>query len=71
MNLEAIDAHHPLTERTIRARVERQGIHADVLTEWHLAIDPQLELTDQHHPGGVQAVLDLAVAARITSTSLV
>ena len=71
MNLEKIYAHHPLTERAIRTRLDRQRIHPDTVTEWHLALDPELELTDQNHPGGVQAVLELAVAARITSTSLV
>jgi protein-L-isoaspartate O-methyltransferase len=53
----------PLNERTLLARLERQGIPLAGLNEWSLAIDPGDGITDQNHPGGVEAVLTLAVAA--------
>jgi SAM-dependent methyltransferase len=71
INLDAIYASHPLNERTLLARTERQGIPLAGLTEWTLAIDPDTGITDQNHPGGVEAVLTLAVAAKVTLTSTV
>jgi predicted O-methyltransferase YrrM len=69
--LDAIYSSHPVSERNIRARLERQNIpHAD-LTEWSLAIDPDTEISDQNHPGGVQSVLALGTAARISAASVV
>lgn len=71
MDLDAIYASHPLNERNLLARVERQGIPLDRLNEWSLAIDPDTDITDQNHPGGVQAVLTLAVEARVRAASTV
>jgi predicted O-methyltransferase YrrM len=71
INLDAIYASHPLNERTLLARTERQGIPLAGLTEWTLAIDPDTGITDQNHPGGVEAVLTLAVAAKVSLTSTV
>jgi predicted O-methyltransferase YrrM len=71
MDLDAIYASHPLNERTLLARLERQGIPLDRLNEWSLAIDPDTDITDQNHPGGVEAVLTLAVEARVCATSTV
>jgi predicted O-methyltransferase YrrM len=71
MDLDAIYASHPLNERNLLARVERQGIPLDGLNEWSLAIDPDTGITDQNHPGGVEAVLTLAVEARVCAASTV
>ena len=71
VSLDAIYASHPLNERTLLARIERQGIPLAGLNEWSLAIDPDTGITDQNHPGGVEAVLTLAVAAQICATSTV
>jgi predicted O-methyltransferase YrrM len=71
VRLDAIYAAHPLNERTLLARTERQGIPLAELTEWSLAIDPDTGITDQNHPGGVEAVLTLAVAANVRPTSTV
>ena len=70
-SLDAIYASHPLNERTLLARLERQGIPLAGLSEWSLAIDPDTGITDQNHPGGVEAVLTLAVAAKVGVTSAV
>ena len=71
VSLDAIYASHPLNERTLLARIERQGIPLAGLNEWSLAIDPDTGITDQNHPGGVEVVLTLAVAAKICATSTV
>ena len=71
ISLDAIYASHPLNERTLLARIERQGIPLAGLNEWSLAIDPDTGITDQNHPGGVEVVLTLAVAAKICATSTV
>ena len=71
ISLDAIYASHPLNERTLLARIERQGIPLAGLNEWSLAIDPDTGITDQNHPGGVEAVLTLAVAANVCVTSTV
>jgi hypothetical protein len=71
IGLDAIYASHPLNERTLLARLERQGIPLAGLSEWSLAIDPDTGITDQNHPGGVEAVLTLAVAAKVCVTSAV
>jgi predicted O-methyltransferase YrrM len=70
ISLDAIYASHPLNERTLLARLERQGIPLAGLNEWSLAIDPETGITDQNHPGGVEAVLTLAVAAGVCATSI-
>jgi predicted O-methyltransferase YrrM len=71
MDLDAIYSSHPISERNIRARLERQNIPTTGLDEWSLAIDPGTDLSDQNHPGGVQSVLALGIAARISSASIV
>ena len=71
MNLDAIYASHPLNERTLLARVERQSIPLNGLNEWSLAIDADTDITDQNHPGGVEAVLTLAVEAGVSAASTV
>jgi predicted O-methyltransferase YrrM len=71
ISLDAIYASHPLNEHTLLARLERQGIPLAGLNEWSLAIDPDTGFTDQNHPGGVEAVLTLAVAASVSVTSTV
>jgi predicted O-methyltransferase YrrM len=70
-NLDSIYACHPLRAATILGRLARSGESPATLTEWQLAIDPETELTDQNHSGGVQAVLELAVAAGVTQASTV
>ena len=71
MDLDSIYASHPLRAETILGRLERAGADLTRLTAWHLAVDPETELTDQNHSGGVQAVLELAVASNITRSSSV
>ncbi len=71
MNLDAIYAAHPVSEGNILARLRRQNIPLSGLTEWSLAIDPETDITDQNHPGGVQSVLSLAAAARISAASTI
>jgi protein-L-isoaspartate O-methyltransferase len=71
VNLDAIYAAHPVSERNILARLARQGVPLSGLTEWSLAVDPDTDITDQNHPGGVQSVLELAAAARISPASTV
>lgn len=69
--LDEIYATHPVSERHVLARLARQNVSLDGLTEWSLAIDPDTELTDQNHPGGVQSVLTLALAADVSARSTV
>jgi SAM-dependent methyltransferase len=71
MDLDAIYASHPLRAETILARLERAGADLRRLTELQLAVDPETELTDQNHSGGVQSVLELALAAGVTADSTV
>ena len=71
MDLDSIYASHPLRADTILGRLERAGADLTRLTEWHFAVDPETELTDQNHSGGVQAVLELALASNITKSSTV
>jgi len=71
VNLDAIYAVHPVSEQNILARLARQGVPLGGLTEWSLAIDPDTDITDQNHPGGMQSVLALAAAARISPASTV
>jgi len=71
MKLDEIYASHPLRAETILARLHRDGRDLADLNEWQLAVDPISEITDQNHSGGVQAVLELAALARITSSSVV
>jgi protein-L-isoaspartate O-methyltransferase len=71
VDLDSIYASHPLRADTILGRLERAGADLAGLTEWDLAVDPETELTDQNHSGGVQAVLELAVASNITKVSTV
>jgi len=68
--LDEIYATHPLREETILARVSRQRI-VSALTEWHLAVDPETDITDQNHSGGVQSVIELGVTASIASNTVV
>ncbi len=65
MDLDEIYRHHPLSKQTILARLATQGVGADRINEWHLAIDPITELTDQNHSGGVQATLEIASLAGV------
>jgi predicted O-methyltransferase YrrM len=67
--LDAIYASHPVSERHVLGRLARRKVPLDGLTEWSLAIDADTDLTDQNHPGGVQSVLALAVAATISANS--
>jgi predicted O-methyltransferase YrrM len=71
MSLDAIYASHPVSERNILARLRRQNIPLTGLDEWTLAIDPDTDISDQNHSGGVQSVLALAIAARISASSTV
>jgi SAM-dependent methyltransferase len=71
MDLDKIYRHHPLREETILARLAAHHIPVDRLSEWDLAIDPDTNITDQNHSGGVQSVFELAVSARITAQSRV
>jgi protein-L-isoaspartate O-methyltransferase len=61
--LESYD-EHPLTARAILERVRRGG--GGPKTELDLALDPDTDITDQNHIGGLAAVIELAEAARIT-----
>jgi predicted O-methyltransferase YrrM len=71
MDLSTIYGSHPVCERNILARLERHDIPLTNVTEWSLAIDSDTQITDQNHPGGVQSVVALAAAARISATSFV
>ncbi len=71
MDLDTIYDRHPLSARTILARVQRQGREATRVPEWTLAVDAETQITDQNHSGGVQAVFELAEAARVSASSLV
>ncbi|HUK36944.1 MAG TPA: methyltransferase domain-containing protein [Vicinamibacterales bacterium] len=71
MELDDIYRSHPLSKRTILARVAAQRVPPDRITEWHLAVDPLTELTDQNHSGGVEATLELASLAGIDRDSTV
>src|SRR5262245_1499293 len=71
MDLDKIYRNHPLREETILARLAAHHIPVDRVSEWDLAIDPDTNITDQNHSGGVQSVFELAVSARITAQSVV
>src|SRR4029077_15305701 len=71
MDLDAIYSSHPLRAETILARLGRAGTDLKRLTELQLAVDPETELTDQNHSGGMQSVLELALAAGVTAASTV
>lgn len=71
MDLSDIYAQHPLSARTILARIDRQSARRSALTEWDLAIDHETDITDQNHSGGVQAVLELAQATGVGRESVV
>jgi len=71
MDLDAIYASHPLRGETILARLERAGADLTRLTELQLAVDPETGLTDQNHSGGVESVLELAIAAGVTASTTV
>ena len=69
--LDHIYHSHPVSERHVLARLARHHVSLDGLTEWALAIDADTGLTDQNHPGGVQSVLALALAANVSPSSVV
>ena len=69
--LDEIYQSHPVSERHVLARLARHNVSLDGLTEWALAVDAETDLTDQNHPGGVQSVLALALAANISASSTV
>jgi predicted O-methyltransferase YrrM len=71
MDLDTIYSSHPVSERNILARLDRQNIPLTNLSEWSLAIDPDTDISDQNHPGGVQSVLALGTAARLSAGSVV
>ncbi len=71
MNVDDIYRSHPLSRATILARIHRRHGEDVALSEWDLAIDPETEITDQNHSGGVQAVLELASAAGVRPSSRV
>jgi protein-L-isoaspartate O-methyltransferase len=71
MDLDAIYSSHPLRAETILARLARAAVDVTRLTELQLAVDPETEITDQNHSGGMQAVLELGLAAAVTASSLV
>src|SRR5215208_6229827 len=60
---------HPLNARAIQRRLARQG--KTMPTQLDLALDPETDITDQNHIGGMAAVIQLAEAACITSGSAV
>ena len=71
MDLDSIYAEHPLRAATILQRLERAGESFSTLTELQLAVDPETELTDQNHSGGIGSVRELAQAAGVTPSSVV
>jgi len=71
MDLSAIYSSHPVCERNILARLQRGNVSLSEVNEWSLALDPDTDISDQNHPGGVQSVLALATAARISAASVV
>ena len=71
MNLDEIYLQHPLSERTILARLRRQRLGVRPLTEWDLAVDVATGITDQNHSGGVEAVLALGAAAGVDQHTVV
>lgn len=70
-DLDCIYRDHPFQQRTILARIARQGLDVGKLTELDLAIDRQSEITDQNHIGGAEVVSELAAAARVSADSTV
>lgn len=70
-DLDRIYRDHPFQQRTILARIARQGLDVGKLTELDLAIDRQSEITDQNHIGGAEVVSELAAAARVSAGSTV
>jgi SAM-dependent methyltransferase len=60
---------HPLNARAIQRRLSRQG--KTMPTALDLALDPETDITDQNHIGGLATVIQLAEAASVTSRSLV
>jgi len=71
VELDEIYRNHPLNKRTILARLAAQGVPDDRMTEWHLAVDPLTDITDQNHSGGVEATLQLASLAGVDRTCTV
>jgi protein-L-isoaspartate O-methyltransferase len=71
MDLGHIYHQHPLSARTVLARLRRQGVDLNTLSEWDLAVDEDTGITDQNHTGGAPSVLELANAARINRESVV
>ena len=71
MDLDSIYAAHPLRAETILQRLGRAGENLTTVTELQLAVDSEMELTDQNHSGGIDSVRELAHAAGVTSSSLV
>jgi SAM-dependent methyltransferase len=71
VKLDEIYRNHPLNQRTILTRVAAQGVRDDRVTEWHLAVDPLTDITDQNHSGGVEATLQLASLAGVDRTCTV
>jgi len=70
--LQEIYASHPLNAAAILARIAAaRTTTAEPLSEWTIAIDPDADVTDQNHSGGVQSVFELAEAARVSRDSLV
>lgn len=57
---------HPLRAETILARVKAQGLERP-LEEPDLAVDPEMGITDQNHPGGAAFVVELAERAEVTA----
>ena len=70
-DLDRIYRDHPFQKRTILARIARQGLDVDALTELDLAVDRQSEVTDQNHIGGAEVVSELAAAARVSAESTI
>jgi len=67
--IEQIYLEHPLRKDTILARVRRDGVSLDALTERVLSTDPRTEITDQNHIGGRIASESLARACAVSKTT--
>ena len=70
-DLIGLYATHPMNAANILARMEEQGREPDQASTFDLAYDPETEITDQNHVGGIEATRELAVAAGISRSDRV
>jgi cyclopropane fatty-acyl-phospholipid synthase-like methyltransferase len=70
-HIEQIYREHPLREDTILARLRRDGVPLDAVTQTLLAEDPVTEVTDQNHVGGREFSEAIGRAAEVSARTVV